>query len=413
MTASPVPQAPPGFNPMSSEFLENPGDYLGRARTASPVFFAQEFGFWVILPSADIDKALTNWQEFSSGSLADVPVPDEYADRVPPGFFATGALVSQDPPEHTRRRSLINRGFVRGRMLALATPIEKICNDLIDGFIADGECDLMSRYCYEVSLRSIVLLMGMPTDDLPRLRQLVDDHGAAVSDAVRPMSTEERMQRWERIAGVRDYLASTAQARRANPGEDLVSAMAAATEEDGTPTLTADDIVTHLTELLFAGTDTTANLMASVVRMLDRYPDQLAALRADPDLWAAAVEEGVRVRPPANGVFRITTSDVTVAGVLIPAQSLVWVALASANHDPARFHRPESFDISRTNLGDHASFGKGRHFCMGAPLARMEAPIGLRVLYDRLPNLQLVADQSIEFDPNIIVVLLKRLLVTW
>jgi cytochrome P450 len=413
MTASPVPQALPDFNPISPEFLENPDASLARARTENPVFFAPEFGFWVILPSADIDKALTDWQTFSSGSLADVPVPDEYADRVPPGFFATGALVSQDPPEHTRRRSLINRGFVRGRMLALAEPIEAICNNLIDEFIADGHCELMSQYCYEVSLRSIVLLMGMPTDDLPRLRQLVDDHGAAVSDAVRPMSDEERRERWGRIAGVRDYLSRTAEQRRAQPGEDLVSAMATATAEDGTPTLTADDIVTHLTELLFAGTDTTANLMASVVRLLDRHPDQLAALRADPSLWPAAVEEGVRIRPPANGIFRITTTDVTVAGVTIPARSLVWVALASANHDPAKFDSPEVFDISRANLGDHASFGKGRHFCMGAPLARTEAPIGLRVLYERLPNLRVVADQSIEFDPNIIVVLLKRLLVTW
>ena len=408
-----APGPPPGFNPISQEFLNDPQRWLALARHESPVFFAPDFGLWVLTRFDDIDRALGDWETFSSASLAMVPVPDEYADRVPPGFFATGALVSQDPPEHTQRRKLINRGFARGQMARMAEPIERICHELIDGFVADGRCDLMTQYCYEVSLRSIVCLMGLPQDDLPRLRQLAEDQGAVVSDTIKPLEHDERLERWERIVQARGYLTAVVEARRQAPAEDLVSLMVTATDDDGRPRLTADEIVTHLTELIFAGTDTTANLMASVVRLLDGDPDTREELQADPSLWPAALEEGLRLRPGANGIFRITTRDVELRGVTIPRGSVVWLALGSGNQDEARFADPGAFDVHRADAGGHIGFGKGRHFCMGAPLTRVEAPIGMRVLYERLPALRVDPNQSYEYDPVLVVVTLKHLYVNW
>jgi cytochrome P450 len=404
---------PAGFNPVSQEFLDDPQRWLRVARREQPVFQVPGFGFWAVTRYEDIDRALGDFKTFSSAAIAYVPVPDEYADRVPAGFFATGALVSQDPPQHTPRRKLINQGFARSRMAAMEAPIEAICHGLIDTFEADGSADLMTQYCYEVSLRSIVELMGLPTDDLPTLRQLADDQGAVVSDTIKPMEQEERLERWARIVAARDYLCDIAERRRADPGDDLISLMVSATDADGAPVLTSEQAVTHLTELVFAGTDTTANLMGAMVRLFSEHPDQLAAVRADPALWPAAVEEGLRVRSAANGIFRITTTDVEVSGVTIPAQSIVWLAIASAGHDEDVFADAERFDVHRADASKHISFGKGRHFCMGAPLTRVEAPIGLRVLYERLPDLQVVAGQDYVYDPVLVAVILKRLQVTF
>lgn len=408
-----APAPPAGFDLVGQEFLDNPRDWFRRARDEAPVFYSPEFGFWGVTRYEDVERALKDWETFSSESIAAVPVPDKFADQVPPGFFATGALISQDPPKHTRRRKLINQGFTRPRMAAMGEAIETICNELIDQFVDRGSCDLMAEYCYEVSLRSIVSLMGLPTDDLPLLRQLADDQGAVVSDVIKPMGDAERNERWERIVKARAYLTVVAENRRDRSGEDLVSTMMTARDEDGRPALTAEQTVTHLTELIFAGTDTTANLMAFLVRLLDQYPEQRAELRADPGLWPVAVEEGLRVRSATNGLFRVTKRDVEVAGVTIPAGSIVWLGVASAGLDERVFEDPERFDIHRPNVSEHISFGKGRHFCIGSPLTRVEAPIGMRLLYERIPDLHVVADQTIEYDPVLVAVVTKRLMVEW
>ena len=412
MSTSAVAQAPPpppGFNPVAQDFLTDPYPLLERARRECPVFFSPELGFWGITRYADVEAALADWETFSNHSLANIPVPEEFADRVPADWFATGALISQDPPEHTVRRKFINQGFARRRMAVLAEPIEEIANTLIDGFVATGECDIMTQYCYEVSLRSIVALLGMPTDDLPLLRQLADDQGAVVSGAIKPMPHEEVMQRWGRIVEARKYLSAVAESRRANPGEEMVSVIASARDDNGDYLLSTDQIVSHLTELIFAGTDTTANLMAHMVLLLEEHPDQLGELRADPSLWPQAIEEGLRRRTPGIGIFRITKRETEVAGVTIPAGAFVWLALAAADHDEAVFADPRRFDIHRANAEEHISFGKGRHFCPGSPLTRLEAPIGLRVLYDRLRGLRVVPGQTLEYDPVLAAVILKHL----
>jgi len=407
------PPPPVGFNLVAQEFMADPFPVLEIARREAPVFFAKDYGFWGITRYDDIDRALSDWETFSNASLAYVPVPDQYKDRVPEGFFATGALISQDPPRHTSRRKLINRGFGRSQMARLEAPIKDIAHALIDSFIDRGHCDLMTQYCYEVSLRSIVLLLGMPDDDLPLLRQLVDDQGAVVSDTIKPMSTEERLERWERIVTARDYLRGVTERRRAEPGEDLISLMVTATDQHGEHVLTPDEVVTHLTELLFAGTDTTANLMGAMVQMFERDPDQLERVKADPGLWPSAVEEGLRRRGGTNGIFRITTREVEVAGVTIPAGAVVWLGISSAGRDEAHFDNASAFDVCRADAADHLSFGKGRHFCMGAPLTRLEAPIGMAALYERIPDLRIAPGETYEYDPVMIAVILKHLNVEW
>jgi hypothetical protein len=412
-TRTDSPSPPADFKPISQDFIGDPLPWLRQARETTPVFFAPDFNFWALTRYEDIERAFTDWESFSNASLAVVPVPEEFADKVPPGFFATGALISQDPPEHTKRRKMLNKGFSRSIMQKMEAPIEQICNDLIDDFIDEGSCDLMVRYCYEVSLRSIVALIGMPTDDLPLLRQLAFDQGAVVSAAIRPMETEEERECWTRIVDARDYLHGVARERRENPQDDLISMMATATDDAGEPALSPDQIVTHLTEMIFAGTDTTANLMATMVRVFDELPEQLELVKQNPELWLTAAEETLRLHAGAIGNFRITTRDVDIDGVTIPAKSVIWAAVASGNTDPDKFERAETFDLSRADLNSHLGFGKGRHFCMGAPLTRTEAPIGMRVLYERIPRIEVEEDQSFEYHPILAAVVMKHLQVSW
>jgi cytochrome P450 len=166
-------------------------------------------------------------------------------------------------------------------------------------------------------------------------------------------------------------------------------------------------------ELITAGTDTTAQLIAHMIQLFDEYPEQLRAVRTEPALWEPAVEEGLRRRATNLGVFRKTTRAVEIAGTTIPANALVWSLVGAAGHDPTHFEDPEKFDLRRENASEHLSFGKGRHFCLGAPLARLEARLALKRLYERLPGLCLVPDQELRYKPVLKNFILERMDVRW
>jgi cytochrome P450 len=166
-------------------------------------------------------------------------------------------------------------------------------------------------------------------------------------------------------------------------------------------------------EIVTAGTDTTAQLTAHMIQLFDQHPDQLYLVLGDPSLWENAVEEGLRRRGTNLGVFRKTTREVEIAGVRIPAKSLVWSLVGGAGHDETHFPDPERFDVRRENAAEHLSFGKGRHFCLGAPLARLETRLALQRLYERLGRLRLVADQEILYKPVLKNYILESMLVEW
>jgi cytochrome P450 len=165
--------------------------------------------------------------------------------------------------------------------------------------------------------------------------------------------------------------------------------------------------------MIAAGNDTTANLMAHMVMFFSEDPDALAEVRRDAAVMANAVEEGLRRRGSAPGHFRIATRDVEVAGTAIPAGSLLWLVYISAGHDEEHFPAPRAFDVHRANADHHLAFGRGRHMCMGAPLARLMARVGLQALYERIPALRMVPDQRLDYLPNLTVLTLKRLAVSW
>ena len=414
-----------GFDPFDAAFVRDPFPVWSRAQHEAPVFFVPELDVWVLTRHADVERVVTDWKTFSSRALGAVPVPEHLLDRVPANLIK-GSFIGNDPPRHTGYRKVANQGFTRPRVAAMEQVISQQADALIDGFASAGRCDLMRDFCYPLALHTIIRLLDLPTEHAAIYRQGTEDLFALLSPQpqvldenepyqgpVRPMSDAECEERWTRLADAFDLYRKMIEERRREPREDLLSLMANAVDHTGAPILTDDQLVLHIQEIIAAGNDTTANLIGSMVLYLSEQPEQLAELAANPELMPNAIEEGLRRRGSSVGMFRITTEDVEIADVKIPRHSVIWLVFQAAGHDEERFPEPRQFDIHRINADEHLSFGKGRHFCMGAPLARLEAGIAMNCMLARLPNLRAVPHQELAFLPTLTVSMLDHLEVEW
>jgi cytochrome P450 len=398
------------FAPLSHDYFEDPHSVWARARDQAPVFFDDATGAWFISRYEDVTRALSDWETFSSeGAVTLSPAPASLEGRVPPWFFSE-PFIGIDPPRHTVARKAANRGFTRGRVAEQEAPIRELANRLVDEFAGDGRCDLVEQFAFPLTINTIARILGLPADDVELLKAAAADAGTQIAPkGVTLAPTPDAHERWTAIADAFDCLVGHITARRDEPTDDLISAMIHATGEDGRPILTHERMVTHLFELVAAGTDTTAGLVATMVQLLAAHPDQLAEVLTDPALWPNAIEEGLRVRGSSWGIFRRTTREVEMAGTTLPEGALVYLSYISASNDERHFVEPERFDIHRANASDHLAFGKGRHFCPGSTLARLESRIALETLYTRLPELAPVSEQPREYHASISVPLLAHL----
>jgi cytochrome P450 len=407
------------YDPFDPEQLRDPYPVYTQAQREQPVFYYPPMRFWMVTRYDDVAEVLRDIKTFSSNVWRVVPRPDEFADRLPANLMAN-SFITLDPPVHTVSRKAANKAFTRGLVAGLEPAIRAIAEELVDGLAPVGRCDLMQDFSLPLSLRTIVHLLALPEEDMPRFRQWTEDMFSLMSPAApgdestsRPMEHDEVLARYAGIAEAYEYYGAIVEDRRANPGSDLTSAMVHTTAEDGSPALPPDRIVVHMLELTAAGHDTTANTIANLVSFFDANPEQLAAVRDDPALLENAIEEGLRLRAASPTMFRVTTRDVELSGVTIPADSVVCVNMGAANHDPQHFPEAERFDVRRANADEHVAFGRGRHFCLGAPLARLETTIALQVLYERLGEIRVVPDQDQVFLPVMTLDTRMHLEVTW
>jgi cytochrome P450 len=348
------------FDALSDEFMLDPA----AAFAAQPrVFHYDAIDAWVLTRREDVEAALPNFRDLSQKTFKDVPVPPVVRDRIPEGFFSP-SWIALDPPEHTHPRKVAQRGFTRPRIVALEQTIAALADELIDGFEQEHHFELMDGYCIALTTRTLLGLFGLGREYEPLVRQLSKDHVKVFNEVLDPLPEPERTEVWTRYADAWDVLRPIVEERTKHPGDDVISTMAAELERDR--------VVLHVCEMAFAGTDTTANLMANAVIFLSGQPR--------PSDWAAVVEETLRRRPSVAAVPRLSTVELEIGDVTIPAGSRVWLALANASNDT-----------------DHLAFGKGRHFCMGAPLARAQARIGLGRLYDRLGDIEVEPGHELDF----------------
>jgi cytochrome P450 len=402
-----------GFDPLSQAYFDNPFPIWAQARSTCPVFWYGPMKAWFVSRYDDVERILVDFETFSSENCIEMSQPPEHIQpRIHPKLWRE-PFIQLDPPRHTSARKAVNKGFTRTRIAEQEDAIRALSHQLVDAFVDDGRCDLVTQFSFPLTITTIARLLGLPAADIMRLKQWATDAASQFGPTGYTLPpSPDRDERWTGIADAQDYFTAYVAARAETPQDDLISAMLQATDRDGNPIASPDEMVTHLYELVAAGTDTTAGLITNMVRLFAENPEQRAAVLEDPQLWTNAVEEGLRYIGSSWGTFRRTTRDVELSGVPIPADSVLFHCNLSAGHDEARFPDPERFDVGRANAEDHLAFGKGRHFCLGAPLARLEARVGLQTLYERLPDL-VVPEQPRTYHRSVGVPLLEHLEVTW
>jgi cytochrome P450 len=334
-------------------------------------------------------KEVLSSPDFRSGTpvRADSPIGrllDRTAPRVPHPLEPPSLLVTE-PPDHTRYRKLVNRVFTVRAVEQLRARTEYIAHELLDALDPAAPADLISSYCALLPVTVITEILGVPPADRDRVLEL-GTHAAPSLDF--GLSWRRFRAVTAGLRGFDQWLDTHIKDLRRHPGEDLLSQLIEARDEEGA--LNDRELKATAGLVLAAGFETTVNLLGNGIALLDRHPEQLDRLRRQSALWPNAVDEALRFDPPVLLTGRVCARTTSVAGIEVPAGVQMVTALAGANRDPRVFPRPERFDVARENARDHVSFSGGRHYCLGASLARMEGEVGLRAISERFPDLRLL-----------------------
>jgi cytochrome P450 len=393
-----VTEATFAFDRFGQAHLDDPYPLYQQARERAGVFYADAFDLWVVTRYDDVRDVLTDTARFSSAYLIRTPHTPAtgVTEILREGYPEVRILLNQDPPEHTRARSLVVKAFAPRRVRALEPRVQEITERLIDGFAEHGEADLVGRLALPLPLRVICELIGLPVADAEQLRAWTDDLKLLTLFGATP---EQQIQAAHGSVAYERYLAGQIEQRRREGRDDLLTDIITA-RVDGAQPLTTEEIISLLMTLVFGGHETTANLIGTALLLLLQRP-QLWQAATDPELVDAVVEETLRADSPVQGIFRIAVTDTQISGVAIPAGAHVFPLFGSANRDPAVFTDPDEFRPRRTHVERHLSFGRGIHFCVGATLARLEARTAITTLARRIPGLRLAPGFRAPYLPNL------------
>ncbi|GCA98703.1 putative cytochrome P450 140 [Mycolicibacterium sp. NCC-Tsukiji] len=294
------------------------------------------------------------------------------------------SLLSVDGEQHTRYRKTVSAVFTTRAVAALRERVQQAATGLIDDLTAGATVDVVQSYCSQLPVTVIADILGVPEHDRSRILEFGELAAPSLDIG---LTWQQYLSVEDGLDGFNTWLSTHIRELRANPGDNLMSQLIEAS--DGGARLNDEELRATAGLVLAAGFETTVNLLGNGIRMLLQHPDQLALLLAQPDLWPTAVEEILRLDSPVQLSARIAKVDVDLAGYHVQAGEPVVVYLAGANRDPAVFPDPHRFDVTRDNAGKHHSFSGGRHFCLGAALARSEGEVGLRTFFERFPDAQL------------------------
>jgi cytochrome P450 len=377
--------------------LADPYPLYHRLRAEAPVHRNDSLEGWALLRHADVVAALRD-PRLSADRLTPyvAGLPSDEREALAPLVRAlAGWMIVHDLPSHTRLRALVSHAFTPRAVERLRERIGAIAAGLLDRVAASGRMDIMQDFAGPLPAIVIAELVGVPAADRERFQAWSDDVAAFVGTFTVGAEIATRAQR--SLLELEGYFRGLVAERRRRPGDDLLSVLIAA--EEGGDRLSEDELFANCAFLLFAGHETTTNLIGNGMLALLRHPDQLALLRDDPSHVAKASEEFLRYDGPVDRIARIATEDLEIGGVRISAGDRVVSLLGAANRDPARFPEPDRLDITRRD-NRHVAFGHGPHFCVGAPLARLEAQVAFPLLLRRLHDPRL-ADEQVRWRDSI------------
>ena len=415
----------PAWDLTSPEHLADPYAVFAAARRDEPVFFSPALDAWVVSRYADVEAIVTDHERFSNAAAIVAPPGLDPTAASLLGGFGWRPNFDTDPPEHTRIRRAVSQAFTARRIASLEPDVRALAHELVDGLLAGGPgggaggpgdagVDLVAGFCLPLPARVIFRMMGVSDDDVDRVhfwtRRFIELYVAQLVDGDDAARAQDCVDYW-------DWCLELIARRAAEPGDDLVSGLVTGATEGGAapvePPLDHAEIASICMLLVVAGHETTTNMRASMVLHLLSERARWEAVRADPGLAPAAVEEALRLDAPVQVLHRVTTVPVTLGDVALPAGAKVMVPFGASGHDEAVFADPEAFDLARSRAARHLAFSKGVHHCLGAPLARLEGRVALEVLVERLPDLRVVAGVVPRHHPVFSIRSLESLAVIW
>ncbi len=412
------------FDPRDDAVMQCPYPHYARLRVDDPVHFVP--GEWVGRPGADVyavarydlvSHVLGDWRTFSSrfgtpGAAPPAHLLPQLQEIAARGFRRPATMLTADPPDHTRYRRLVSKAFTPRRVAELAPAIQatvdRLC-DTVDGF-EGTPFDFVEVVCVPIPTRTIAAALGVPDDRFADFKRWAD---ASVASIGRRLDDDGWLASAEGVVELQRYFADELEDRRAAPRDDLLTALldARLTPEDGVEgePLSMEEMISIVQQLQVAGSETTASLIADAVLLLADQPAEWDRMATEPERPARVVEEALRLASPNQGLFRIVTEDTELGGVRVPKGATLWILFGSANRDDAMFPEPERFDPDRPHLQQHLAFGRGPHYCVGAPLARLEATIALRTLAQRYAQIEPIDPSAVRYAPSCILRGLERL----
>jgi pimeloyl-[acyl-carrier protein] synthase len=388
---------------MDPTFVADPYPTYRQLRAEDPVHHSP-MGFWVLTRYDDVVAALRDPR------LAKEAIAAFVAARFGAPVPITGlSMLDRDPPDHTRLRSLVSKAFTPRVVEGLRPRIQQIVDGLLTRALEKGSMDVIEEFAYPIPVNVICEMLGVPVEDHERFKGWSLDIARGLDSILLPRDSEVPKRSVASRTALAEYFRELIAKRRASPRGDLLSALIAA--EEAGDKLSENELLATCILLLIAGHETTVNLIGNGTLALLRHPDQLRRLRENPALIGTAVEELLRFDGPVQRTARIPSEDVVIDGHTIAKGEMVMPFIGAADRDPAQFPDPDRLDIGRTD-NRHIAFGWGIHFCLGAPLARVEGQLAINTLVQRLPSLALATDAP-EFRESLTLRGLKSLPVTF
>lgn len=403
------------YSPMDPAVQQDPFPYYAALRERAPVFRHPKSGVFFVSRMEDVSKVLRHHDVFSSGfhstgKLPPVPEVEHELEKIrSQGWEAVDTMLSADPPIQTRYRKAVGRAFSTRRILSFEPLVRRLTDELIDAWPERGRVDFVRELSIPLPVRVISEVLSIPREREKDVRRWSDDAVAGLGVKLTP---ERALAATRSIVEWQNFQAELLEERRAAPRDDFLSELLRTEFEDMAGTLRPLEMAEMLSivqQLMVAGNEATTKGINEILKLLVQHPREWRRIAEEPEMIPAMVEEGLRLASPNQGLFRKATRDTELCGVSIPKGATLWVMFGSANRDGRVFPDPDHFDPTRENLSEAVAFGRGAHFCIGAPLARLELRVLFEQLARRLARIDFAPGLELRYEPSFILRGLERL----